>query len=89
MDLSEDVLHIEAEIARAWTLPASLYTDPSILVAEREKIFARTRPAAGHARGREPRRLFHHGPSSFWGKCALYALALLMSHGDLGYCHQG
>jgi choline monooxygenase len=49
MDLSKEAFQIDAEIARAWTLPASLYTDASILAAEREKIFARTWQVAGHA----------------------------------------
>jgi choline monooxygenase len=42
-------LHIEAEISRAWTLPAPLYTDASVFAAEREKIFLRTWQVVGHA----------------------------------------
>jgi choline monooxygenase len=49
MDLSEDVLHIEAEIGRAWTLPAKFYTDATVFAAEKEKIFARTWQVVGHA----------------------------------------
>ena len=42
------MLQIDAEIARAWTLPAHVYTDPSILLAEKERIFARTWQVVGH-----------------------------------------
>ena len=35
-------LQIDASVARAWTLPSSLYTDPAVFSAEKEKIFART-----------------------------------------------
>ena len=40
---------VDAEIARAWTLPAHLYTDASIWRTENEKIFARTWQVVGHA----------------------------------------
>ncbi|MGP0019760.1 MAG: aromatic ring-hydroxylating oxygenase subunit alpha [Candidatus Sulfotelmatobacter sp.] len=49
MDLSKDAFQVEAQIARAWTLPAPFYTDPNILVAEREKIFGRTWQVVGRA----------------------------------------
>src|SRR5450755_1689194 len=49
MDLSEDVLHIEAEIGQAWTLPAKFYTDASVFAAEKEKIFSRTWQVVGHS----------------------------------------
>ena len=49
MDSPKDAFQIEAQISRAWTLPASFYTDASILAAEREKIFARTWQVVGHA----------------------------------------
>src|ERR1700685_3028973 len=49
MDISKDAFHVEAEIARAWTLPGLLYTDACTLVAEREKIFSRTWQVVGHA----------------------------------------
>src|SRR5580658_1252488 len=49
MDRSNDTFHVEAEIARAWTLPARFYVDSSILAAEKEKIFARTWQVVGHA----------------------------------------
>jgi choline monooxygenase len=44
-----DKFEINADIARAWTLPAQLYTDPAIFFAEKEKIFARTWQVVGHA----------------------------------------
>jgi choline monooxygenase len=49
MDRSKDAFQVEAEIARAWTLPAHFYTDSSSLAAEKEKIFARTWQVVGHA----------------------------------------
>ena len=49
MDSAKENFQVDADIARAWTLPASLYTDPSIWIAEREKIFARTWQVVGHA----------------------------------------
>ncbi len=49
MDISADKFRLEAEIARAWTLPAALYTEPSVFAAEKEKIFARTWQVIGHA----------------------------------------
>jgi choline monooxygenase len=39
---------IDPEIARAWTLPASLYVDPEAYQHEREKIFHRTWQVVGH-----------------------------------------
>jgi len=49
MDSAKEAFQIDAQIARAWTLPAHLYTDPSVLVVEREKIFARTWQVVGHS----------------------------------------
>ena len=49
MDRSKDAFQVDADIARAWTLPAHFYTDPSSLAAEKEKIFARTSQVVGHA----------------------------------------
>ena len=49
MDISGDLLKIDPDIARAWTLPAVLYTDSSVLAAEKEKIFSRTWQVVGHA----------------------------------------
>jgi phenylpropionate dioxygenase-like ring-hydroxylating dioxygenase large terminal subunit len=48
MDNSKSMLQIDAEIARAWSLPAHVYTYPSILLAEKERIFARTWQVVGH-----------------------------------------
>ena len=41
-------LQIDANVARAWTLPSHLYTDPAVFHAEKEKIFARTWQVVGH-----------------------------------------
>src|SRR5579871_6293080 len=49
MDPSKDALQIDPDIARAWTLPAALYTEPSVFAAEKEKIFSRTWQVVGHA----------------------------------------
>jgi len=49
MDISKDAFQVEADIARAWTLPGLLYTDASVFAAEREKIFSRTWQVVGHA----------------------------------------
>jgi len=39
---------IDADLARAWTLPAHLYTDPSIFEEEKKKIFLRSWQVVGH-----------------------------------------
>ena len=39
---------IDPEIARAWTLPAPLYYEPSTAAAETKKIFSRTWQVVGH-----------------------------------------
>ena len=49
MKISKDAFHIEAEIARAWTLPAQLYTDASVFAQEKDSIFSRTWQVVGHA----------------------------------------
>jgi len=49
MDISANLLKIDPDIARAWTLPAVLYTDASVLAVEKEKIFSRTWQVVGHA----------------------------------------
>src|ERR1700756_3956499 len=46
--MSLDALQIEADIARACTLPASLYVDPTVFAEERVKIFSRTWQVVGH-----------------------------------------
>jgi len=40
---------IDPNIAKAWTLPARLYTDASVFGAEKERIFSRTWQVVGHA----------------------------------------
>src|SRR6516162_9388797 len=49
MVFSSDLFRIESDIARAWTLPSTLYTDSTVFAAERERIFARTWQVVGHA----------------------------------------
>jgi choline monooxygenase len=41
-------LCIDPDVARAWSIPAPFYTDPSILPLEQEKIFGRTWQVVGH-----------------------------------------
>jgi choline monooxygenase len=43
-----DSWHINADIARAWTLPAELYLNPATLAAEKEQIFSKTWQVVGH-----------------------------------------
>jgi len=55
MDISKQAFQIEAQIARAWTLPASLYTDASVFATERENILtyvagSRPRQPGGESR---------------------------------------
>jgi len=38
---------MDANVARAWTLPSSLYTDPAVFSSEKEKIFSRTWQVVG------------------------------------------
>jgi choline monooxygenase len=47
MTASPDSPHVDPDIARAWTLPARLYTDPAVRQEEQEKIFARTWQVVG------------------------------------------
>lgn len=42
-------LVIDADIARAWSVPARFYSDPSVLAIEHENIFRRTWQVVGHA----------------------------------------
>lgn len=49
MDIPESYFDVAAQIERAWTLSARLYTDANVFVAEKEKIFARTWQVVGHA----------------------------------------
>jgi choline monooxygenase len=48
MTTSIATLQIDPDIAHAWSLPASFYSDPAIFPLEREKIFARTWQVVGH-----------------------------------------
>jgi choline monooxygenase len=43
-----DSLHIDPDIARAWTLPAPFYLDPDVATQERDQIFSRTWQVVGH-----------------------------------------
>src|SRR5258708_2465725 len=49
MVLPENAFNVEPDIARAWTIPSALYTDPAVLVAENDKIFSRTWQVVGHS----------------------------------------
>ena len=48
MAISRDGGQVESNIARAWTLPTSVYTDPAVHATEKEKIFGRTWQVVGH-----------------------------------------
>jgi choline monooxygenase len=41
-------LQIDSDISRAWSIPASFYTDPEVSAQEKERIFAHTWQVAGH-----------------------------------------
>ncbi|MBZ5646532.1 MAG: aromatic ring-hydroxylating dioxygenase subunit alpha [Acidobacteriia bacterium] len=43
-------MNVDPNQARAWTLPSNLYTDPTVLAEEKDKIFARTWQVVGHIR---------------------------------------
>ena len=49
MTQSPGSFSVDPHVGRAWTLPASLYNDPGVFLAEKEKIFARTWQVIGHA----------------------------------------
>jgi choline monooxygenase len=40
---------VHSDVARSWTLPSNLYTDPAVLAAEKDKIFARTWQLVGRS----------------------------------------
>ena len=42
-------LAIDPDIARAWTLPADLYTEPAVLAQEHSRLFGRTWQVAGRS----------------------------------------
>ncbi|HEX3819988.1 MAG TPA: aromatic ring-hydroxylating dioxygenase subunit alpha [Candidatus Sulfotelmatobacter sp.] len=46
---SANSFQVDSDIAKAWTLPSSLYTDASVYALEKEKIFSRTWQVVGHA----------------------------------------
>ena len=46
---AKDLYQVDPEIARAWTLPAHLYTSADVFTVEKEKIFSRTWQVVGHA----------------------------------------
>ena len=48
MGNSKDFPAIDSDIARAWTLPSNLYTEPAAFAAEKENIFARSWQVVGH-----------------------------------------
>jgi len=49
MAIPDPLLKVEADITRAWTLPARFYTDISVFDEEKEKIFSRSWQVVGHA----------------------------------------
>ena len=49
MAISSDGGQVESNISRAWTLPASVYTDPGVHAAEKERIFRCTWQVVGHS----------------------------------------
>jgi len=48
MAISKDVFPIDSDVARAWTLPSHLYTEPDAFAAEKLRIFARSWQVVGH-----------------------------------------
>jgi choline monooxygenase len=48
MPTSRNPLHIEPNVARAWTLPSNLYFDSDVFTAEKTAIFSRTWQVVGH-----------------------------------------
>jgi len=42
-------LHIDADIAKAWSLPAKFYVDPDVFAREKEQIFGRSWQPVGQA----------------------------------------
>jgi choline monooxygenase len=49
MPAPTDSFQVDPDIAKAWTLPSSLYTDTSAYAIEKEKIFSRAWQVVGHA----------------------------------------
>jgi phenylpropionate dioxygenase-like ring-hydroxylating dioxygenase large terminal subunit len=48
MTILPNPLEIHPDIARAWSLPARFYSDPSVYALESDRIFARTWQVVGH-----------------------------------------
>jgi len=48
MPMPLNPLQIDRDISRAWSLPASFYTDAGVFAVEKDKIFARAWQVAGH-----------------------------------------
>ncbi|HZQ68855.1 MAG TPA: aromatic ring-hydroxylating dioxygenase subunit alpha [Terriglobales bacterium] len=48
MKPSSQNLEIDADIARAWSVPAPFYADPAVFSSEQEKIFRRAWQVVGH-----------------------------------------
>src|SRR5215831_16768824 len=48
MPTERKFVEVEADVARAWTLPAQLYWDAATFGVEKEKVFARTWQVVGH-----------------------------------------
>jgi len=48
MDSFSERIHIDPNVASAWTLPASLYFDPEVFAREKHKIFSRAWQVVGH-----------------------------------------
>jgi choline monooxygenase len=48
MTISLDALPVDADIARAWSLPAPFYVDPAAYLLEKERVFSRTWQVVGH-----------------------------------------
>jgi choline monooxygenase len=49
MAIPKGAFLVEGDIARAWTLPSFLYTDPQVFAEEKERIFTSTWQVVGHA----------------------------------------
>ena len=41
MNVPHEFARVDADIARAWTLPSSFYTDARVFLQEKEKLFTR------------------------------------------------
>ena len=48
MAIELNQIQVAPKISRAWTLPATLYYDPAVYDAEKERIFATTWQVIGH-----------------------------------------